>query len=713
MLCFASCETAFDPARTHAPDRIRNALRFTHADFSAPDPLMSAREDIEAEVLRLRKEIARHNYRYYVLDDPEVPDAEYDRLMHLLEEIESEYPELVTPDSPTQRVGAEPLLAFDEVRHHVPMLSLGNAFSDEEVEAFDARVRKRLGVEQVEYATEPKLDGVAISILYRLGGLQRAATRGDGVTGEDVTQNVRTIKSVPLRLQGGGYPEVLEVRGEIVMPRDGFEAFNAEARARGEKTLVNPRNAAAGSLRQLDPRLTARRPLDVFFYALGECEGGAEALGETHAVILARLRDWGLRVSPLNRTVSGAVGCIAYYREIGERRAKLPYDIDGVVFKVNRLDQQKALGFVSRAPRWAIAHKFPAEEEVTTLLDVEFQVGRTGALTPVARLKPVFVGGATVSNATLHNMDEIERKDVHIGDEVIVRRAGDVIPEVAGVIARRRPEGARPVVLPESCPVCGSDVIRAEGEVVARCTGGLYCPAQRKEAIKHFASRRAMDVEGLGDKLVDQLVDKGLIEHVDDLYRLAAAQLESLERMGRKSSENLIDALEKSKQTTMARFVFALGIREVGEATAQTLTRVFGSLDALMAAEVDALLEAPDVGPVVAGHVHAFFRQPHNREVIDRLLAAGIRWETPQSDARPAAPLTGKTYVLTGTLSVMTRQEAKAILQSLGAKVTGSVSAKTTAVIAGDSPGSKVEKAASLDVPVLSEDDLKRLLAQD
>jgi DNA ligase (NAD+) len=532
------------------------------------------------------------------------------------------------------------------------------------------------------------------------------------VTGEDVTRNVRTIKSVPLRLQGGGYPEVLEVRGEIVMTRDGFEAFNAGARARGEKTLVNPRNAAAGSLRQLDPRLTARRPLEVFFYALGECEGGAEALGETHALILARLRDWGLRVSPLNRTVSGAAGCMAYYREIGERRAKLPYDIDGVVYKVNRLDQQKALGFVSRAPRWAIAHKFPAAEEVTTLLDVEFQVGRTGALTPVARLKPVFVGGATVSNATLHNMDEIERKDVRIGDEVIVRRAGDVIPEVAGVIASRRPEDARPVVLPQSCPVCGSDVIRAEGEVVARCTGGLYCPAQRKEAIKHFASRRAMDIEGLGDKLVDQLVDKGLIEHVDDLYRLEAAQLESLERMGRKSSENLIDALEKSRQTTMARFIFALGIREVGEATAQTLARVFGSLEKLMAAEVDALLEAPDVGPVVAGHAHAFFRQPHNREVIDRLLAAGIRWQTPQSDARDAAPLSGMTYVLTGTLSAMTREKAKAALQALGARVTGSVSAKTTAVIAGDSPGSKVEKAASLDVPVLGEDDLMRLLGQ-
>ncbi|MEA3412808.1 MAG: NAD-dependent DNA ligase LigA [Pseudomonadota bacterium] len=673
---------------------------------------MTAGSDIETEVRQLRDEIRHHNYRYYVLDDPEVPDAEYDRLMHRLAAIEAEHPALVSLDSPTQRVGAEPLAAFGEVRHNVPMLSLGNAFGDDEVEAYDARVRDRLGVDKVEYAAEPKLDGVAISILYRRGLLERAATRGDGVTGEDVTQNVRTVKSVPLRLQGVDYPDVLEVRGEIVMPRAGFEAFNARARASGEKTLVNPRNAAAGSLRQLDPRLTARRPLEVFFYALGECEGGAEALGATHAGILERLRDWGLRVSHLNAVVSGAAGCLGYYGEIGDRRAGLPYDIDGVVYKVNRLDQQKALGFVSRAPRWAIAHKFPAEEEVTTLLDVEFQVGRTGALTPVARLKPVFVGGATVSNATLHNMDEIERKGVHIGDQVIVRRAGDVIPEVAGVVLARRPADARPVILPASCPVCGSDVIRPEGEAAARCTGGLYCAAQRKEAIKHFASRRAMDVEGLGDKLVDQLVECGLVEHVDDLYRLDADQLESLERMGRKSSENLIEALEKSRQTTMARFIFALGVREVGEATARSLAGYFGSLEKLMAAEVDALLEVPDVGPVVAGHVHAFFRQPHNREVIERLLAARIHWDEPEIEAPDESPLAGRSYVLTGTLSAMTRQDAKAALQALGAKVTGSVSTKTTAVIAGDNPGSKVDKAASLDVPVLSEQNFMQLLEQ-
>ncbi len=665
---------------------------------------MTVPNDVKQRVDSLREQINDANYRYYVLDNPTIPDAEYDRLLRELEQLEAKYPELITADSPTQRVGATPLKEFGEVRHELPMLSLGNAFSDEELFAFDKRVKDRLGIDsEIEYAAEPKLDGLAVSLLYEDGVLVRGATRGDGVTGEDITQNIRTIKTVPLKLKGKGWPRLLEVRGEVYMPKAGFEALNARARKRGEKVFVNPRNAAAGSLRQLDSRITAERPLAFFCYAVGRVEG--VGLPDQHNDILTLLTKWGQRVCPERAVVKGPEGCTAYYEKIGRMRDELPYDIDGVVYKVNRLDLQEQLGFVSRAPRWAIAHKFPAEEELTKLLEVEFQVGRTGALTPVARLEPVFVGGVTVSNATLHNMDEIERKDVRIGDTVIVRRAGDVIPEVASVIMERRPRRTKQVSLPKRCPVCGSEVIRPEGEAVARCTGGLYCSAQRKEAIKHFASRRAMDIEGLGDKLVDQLVEAGLVDHVDDLFTLTQAQVAELERMGEKSAENLISALEKAKDTSLERFIFALGVREVGEATARALALYYGDLEGLMAADEEALQEVPDVGPVVAKHIVAFFHQKHNKEVIHKLIKAGIRWPKIERQVVAAGKaLEGNTYVITGTLSAMGRDEAKERLQALGAKVSGSVSKKTTAVIVGENPGSKLTKAESLGVEVLDEE---------
>ena len=669
------------------------------------------KKSAQQKIKKLRKEIEYHDYRYYVLDDPEIPDAEYDRLMRELRELEARYPDLVTPDSPTQRVGGKPLEGFEEVRHAVPMLSLDNAFEESEVIAFDKRIHDRLGTdEEIEYAAEPKLDGLAISLLYEDGKLVRAATRGDGHVGENVTQNVRTIRSVPLHLQGKYIPPRLEVRGEIYMPKAGFEKLNREQEKKGEKLFSNPRNAAAGSLRQLDPKITASRPLEIYCYAPGLVEGAN--LPATHFEVLQQFREWGLRVSPEIRCVTGVSGCLDYYRRMTEKREQLPYEIDGVVFKVNRLDLQEKLGFVSRAPRWAIAYKFPAEEAITKLLAVDFQVGRTGALTPVARLEPVFVGGATVSNATLHNMDEIRRKDVRIGDTVIVRRAGDVIPEVVGPVLSRRPKNAKIIHLPKYCPVCGSDVIQLEGEAVARCSGGLYCPAQRKEAIKHFASRRAMDIEGLGDKLVDQLVETGLVEHVDDLYKLTVEQLAGLERMGQKSAENLVRALEKSKHTTLARFLYALGIREVGEATAQALATHFRSLEKIMTADEEALTEVPDVGPIVAGHIVSFFRQPHNLEIIHNLRKAGIHWEEPETTGAETLPLAGNTYVLTGTLTGMTRNEAKEKLQQLGAKVTSSVSKKTTAVIAGENPGSKLTKAEALGVPVLDEKALLALLRE-
>jgi DNA ligase (NAD+) len=659
-------------------------------------------------VEELREQIRFHNHRYYVLDDPQIPDAEYDRLLRELLALEAAHPELISADSPTQRIGAEPLSAFGEVRHEVPMLSLDNAFDDDELAEFDRRVRERLDLEEAEYAAEPKLDGLAVSLLYEHGSLVRAATRGDGSTGEDITRNVRTIHSVPLRLIGDGYPDRLEVRGEVIISHAGFQKLNERAQAQGQKLFANPRNAAAGSLRQLDPRVTAGRPLEMYCYGVGLVAGGK--LPQRHSEILQRLRDWGLRVYSGIERVTALQACIDYYRKLERQRENLPFDIDGVVFKVDRLDLQQRLGFVARAPRWAIARKFPAQEELTRVLGIDVQVGRTGAITPVARLEPVFVGGVTVTNATLHNEDEVRRKDVHSGDTVIVRRAGDVIPEVVSVMAERRPDNARAFVMPTRCPVCGSDIERVEGEAVARCTGGLYCEAQRKEAIRHYASRRAMDIEGLGEKLVEQLVEHKLIDDVAGLYDLDAESVAGLERMGDKSAQNLIAALKKSRQTTLDRFLYALGIREVGDATARSLARDFGDLDPLIQATEERLESIPDIGPVVAKHIVHFFQQPHNVEVIEKLRKAGVSW--PVAERAVHQPLQGHTYVLTGSLSGMTRDEARQRLQELGAKVSGSVSSKTTAVIAGEKAGSKLRKAESLGVAVLSEQDLLQLLEE-
>ncbi len=672
---------------------------------------MSRKREIRAQAQRLREQIEHHNYQYYVLDSPQVPDSEYDRLFGRLQELEAEYPELVTPDSPTQRVGGTPLAAFDEVEHRVPMLSLENALSPEAMVEFDRRVRNRLERDdEVTYAAEPKLDGLAVSLCYEGGRLVQAATRGDGTRGENVTQNVRTISSIPLRLLGKGWPPLLEVRGEIFMPKKGFEKLNRHQRESGEKTFVNPRNAAAGSLRQLDPRITARRPLAMFCYGLGKVDG--HAMGSTHSASMALLKGWGLPISPELRVVTGLEACSAYFADIGARRSTLPYDIDGVVFKVDSVADQKALGFVSRAPRWAVAQKFPAQEELTVVEAVEFQVGRTGAVTPVARLRPVFVGGVTVSNATLHNMDEVQRKDVRVGDTVFVRRAGDVIPEVVRVLPERRPPGAQEVTMPAHCPVCGSEIERLEGESVARCSGGLYCAAQRREAVKHFASRRALDIEGLGDKLVEQLVEQDLIGDPADLFTLSVDTLAGLERMGEKSAQNLVAALARGAVTTLPRFLYALGIREVGEATAQALARQFGSLDAIRSATEDELQQTPDVGPVVARHLFTFLRQPHNLEVIAKLRAAGVSW--PETGPAPAAgqlPLAGKILVLTGTLS-QPRDLVKERLQALGARVSGSVSKKTDYLIAGEEAGSKLAKAQALGVAVLDEQGLLDLMSE-
>ncbi len=656
----------------------------------------------------LREQLNYHNYRYYVLDDPEVPDAEYDRLFRALQALEEQYPELRTPDSPTQRVGGAPLKGFAEVRHAIPMLSLGNVFSDEDLADFDRRVREGLGVEQVSYCAEPKLDGLAISIRYEDGVLVQAATRGDGQSGEEVTQNVRTIKSVPLKLQGEDIPAVLEVRGEVYMPKAGFDALNRRQAERGEKPFANPRNAAAGSLRQLDSRIAAERPLAIYCYGIGVLEGAERPA--THSAMLERLKGWGLRVCEEISVVAGVEGCIGYHVDIGDKRDDLPYDIDGVVYKVDDYAWQEELGFVARAPRWATAFKFPAQEELTLLEGVDWQVGRTGALTPVARLKPVHVGGVMVSNATLHNQDEIARKDVRIKDVVIVRRAGDVIPEVVGPVLSKRPADAALIATPGECPVCGSRVERAEGEAVARCSGGLFCPAQRKNAIKHFASRKAMDIDGLGDKLVEQLVDEGLIADAADLFSLTVEQLAGMERMGEKSAANLVAALDKARHTTLARFLFAIGIREVGEATALNLANHFGDLAAVMAVDEAALLEVDDVGPIVAAHIHTFFRQPHNREVIDKLLAAGVQWQRVERPSLEEQPLVGKSFVITGTLSTMDRSEAKARLQALGAKVSGSISKKTDFLVAGEKAGSKLTKAQELGVAILDEQALQELL---
>ncbi|WP_221799564.1 NAD-dependent DNA ligase LigA [Oceanobacter mangrovi] len=674
---------------------------------------VSAAERIDA----LRQQINDHNYRYYTLDEPSIPDAEYDRLMRELQALEAEHPELVSSDSPTQRVGAAPLSAFDEVQHELAMLSLDNAMNEEEFRAFYQRVQDRLKTsDEIELAFEPKLDGLAVSLLYEQGKLVRAATRGDGTTGEDITQNVRTIKNVPLLLNGTvgeGVPERIEIRGEVYMPKAGFDAWNDRARAAGEKVFANPRNAAAGSLRQLDSRITAKRPLEFCAYSVGVVSEEF-TLPATHRLVLDQIRDWGVKINPETRVAVGVEAALECYRALGEKRMSLDYEIDGSVFKVNSLALQQQLGFVARAPRWAIAFKFPAVEQMTRLSGVDFQVGRTGALTPVARLDPVQVAGVVVSNATLHNMDEIERLGVRIGDMVIIRRAGDVIPQVVSVVVEQRPEITEAIEMPAACPVCDSLVERVEGEAVARCTGGLVCAAQRKEAIKHFASRKALDVEGLGDKLVDQLVEASLIDSVDDLFHLTLEQLSGLERMGEKSARNVLDALEKAKATTLGRFLYALGIREVGVVTAQNLAIHFGFLQRIMDASLEQLLAVPDVGEVVAKHLLNFFSEAHNRTVIEQLQKAGVHWQEaePVAAAEGELPLDGQVVVITGTLSALTRDEAKQHLQTLGAKVTGSVSAKTDFLVAGEKAGSKLTKANQLNVDVKDEAALLALLAE-
>jgi DNA ligase (NAD+) len=666
---------------------------------------------VAKQIAELRKQLDHHSYRYHVLDSPEIPDVEYDRMYRELELLERDNPQLITPESPTQRVGESPIDGFVPAPHLQPMLSLDNAFAADEVHDFDRRVRERLQEDgSVLYAVEPKLDGAALSLTYERGLLTRAATRGDGTTGENVTHNARTIPSVPLKLRGRGHPAVMEVRGEVYMPRAGFEAFNERARKAGEKTFANPRNAAAGSLRQLDPSMTAQRPLDMFAYGIGAIEGGPAF--SSHSQVIEQLREWGLRACPDADKADGPEGCLEYYQRIMKSRDGLAYDIDGVVYKVDDLDKQARLGFLSRAPRWAIAHKFPAQEQVTEVESVEWQVGRTGAVTPVARLKPVFVGGVTVSNATLHNIDELQRKDVRVGDSVVVRRAGDVIPEVVQVLLERRSPDSPPIELPSVCPVCGSDVLRAEGEVVARCTGGLICTAQRKEALRHFASRRALDIEGLGNKLIDQLVENQLVETPADLFNLDQEKLLTLERMAAKSASNLLDSVEQAKQTSLARFLFALGIRDVGETTAKSLSNYFGGLAPLAAASEEELQAVPDVGPIVASHVAAFFRQPHNLEVIQSLKDFGLSW--PEHEGNQQAdielPLTGINIVITGTLAELSRDEAKDRLVALGAKVTGTISKKTAFLVAGDSPGSKIAKAEKLGVTILDEAGLSTLL---
>ena len=664
--------------------------------------MASIPESIFEEYKQLVAELNQHNHRYYVLDDPSVPDSEYDRQMRALQEIERVYVDAVAEDSPTQRVGGAALQSFSQITHVLPMLSLDNAFSDAELEDFERKVKDRLNQTiEIDYVCEPKLDGAAVSVLYRDGLLVYGATRGDGSVGEDITANVRTIKNVPLKLQGDNIPEILEVRGEIYLPKAGFDALNEAARAAGGKTFVNPRNAAAGSLRQLDSKVTASRPLEMCAYSVGQYQ--AETTPSTHQGMLEALGGWGFKLNEHMETVTGIDACADYYKRLAQRRNKLPYDIDGIVYKVNQLALQERLGFVAKAPRWAIARKFPAQEEMTQLLGVEFQVGRTGAITPVARLQPVFVGGVTVSNATLHNRDEIERLGVRVGDFVIIRRAGDVIPQISKVVLEKRPPNAEPILFPERCPVCQSSVQRNEGEAVARCSGGLFCGAQIKEAIKHFASRKAMDIDGLGDKLVELMVDETIIFSVADLYDLDEKRLVGLERMAEKSAANLVAAITVSKQTTLAKFLYALGIREVGEATAQTLANNFGAIEPIAQASAEELLEIDDIGPVVARHIVNFFRNPDNLSIIEALRNAGVRWADIDLLSQDSQPLKGQTWVLTGGMQIMSRAEAKDALQALGAKVASSVSAKTNQVVAGPGAGSKLTKAESLGIPVMDE----------
>ncbi|GHB20752.1 NAD-dependent DNA ligase LigA [Salinicola rhizosphaerae] len=659
----------------------------------------------------LRQQLDDANYHYYVEDAPRITDIEYDKLLRELQALEAAHPELETPDSPTQRVGAPPAERFEEVTHAVPMLSLDNAFNEEELRAFVKRVADKLECESetLAFCCEPKLDGLAVALVYEDGRLVQGATRGDGRTGEDVTLNLRTVSSIPLKLRGETPPSLIEVRGEVYMRHSGFEAMNARARERDEKVFANPRNAAAGSLRQLDSKIAAQRPLEFCAYQVARLDGDDDAA--THSDYLKRLRELGFRTSPLLDVVSGASGIVEFCQRLGEQRDGLDYDIDGAVLKVDSLRDQRELGFVSRAPRWAIAYKYPAQEQTTTLNDVAFQVGRVGTLTPVAKLEPVQVAGVTVSNATLHNMDEVERLGVRIGDTVIVRRAGDVIPQIVGVVESQRPADARPIEMPSACPVCGSQIERLEGEVAARCSGGLYCPAQRKEALKHFASRRALDIDGLGEKLIDLLVEREWVRTPADLFRLEATHLADLPRLAEKSAGNLVRSLEAAKSTTLPRFIYAIGIREVGEATAANLARHFGSLTALREATLESLEAVEDVGPIVARHIHTFFRQAHNQETLDDLIAVGVTWVEEEVGDRPQ-PLEGQTWVLTGALENMTRDEGKARLQALGAKVAGSVSKKTATVVAGPGAGSKLEKAMQLGVEVIDEDAFLSRLAE-
>ena len=665
---------------------------------------------LQAKLETLRNTLRRYEYEYHVLDNPSVPDSEYDRLFHQLKALELEHPDLVTADSPTQRVGAKPLAGFRQIRHEMPMLSLDNAFSDEEFYAFVKRIEDRLIVlpKPLTFCCEPKLDGLAVSILYINGVLSQAATRGDGSRGEDITANIRTIRNVPLQLLIDNPPARLEVRGEVFMPHAGFERLNKHALELGEKTFANPRNAAAGSLRQLDPNITSKRPLAFNAYSIGIAEG--INLPNTHYARLQWLKSVGIPINPEIRLCNGVEEVLAFYRDMQNKRALLGYDIDGTVLKINDIELQNELGFISKAPRWAIAYKFPAQEELTVLNDVEFQVGRTGAITPVAKLKPVFVAGVTVSNATLHNGDEIARLNLAIGDTVVVRRAGDVIPQIIGVLHERRPADAKPIIFPHNCPVCGSQIVRIEGEAVARCTGGLFCAAQRKESLKHFVSRKAMDIDGVGGKLIEQLVERQLIRTPADLFKLDLSTLMQLERMGEKSAKNALNSLEQAKHTTLARFIFALGIREVGESTALNLANHFKTLEALQNADFEQLQAVPDVGEVVANRILAFWREPHNVDAVNDLIAQGIHWDAVETKEAGDNPFKGKIVVLTGTLSQMGRNEAKALLQEMGAKVSGSVSAKTDFVIAGDAAGSKLTKAQELGITVLSEDEFLALV---
>lgn len=667
-------------------------------------------QQIQDKLNQLRETLHYHGVKYYVEDSPEIPDAEYDRLMRELLDIEAQHPELISQDSPSQRVGGAPLSAFESVAHEIPMLSLDNAFDDSELNSFHKRMSDRLPLAKFDaFCCEPKLDGLAVSLLYENGVLVQAATRGDGATGENITENVRTIKAIPLKLYGDGWPARIEVRGEVFMPKAGFEKLNEQALKKGEKVFVNPRNAAAGSLRQLDSKITATRPLSFYAYSVGVVEGAT--LSKSHYERFLQLKGWGLPMCPETRLVGTLDEVKAYYQDILARRDELGYEIDGVVIKVDDVSLQEQLGFVARAPRWAIAYKFPAQEEITTLNEVEFQVGRTGAITPVAKLEPVFVGGVTVSNATLHNADEIARLGVMIGDCVMIRRAGDVIPQIVSVVTERRPDDAREIIFPTHCPVCNSEVERVAGEAVARCSGGLVCQAQRKEALKHFVSRKALDVDGLGDKVIEQLVDREMVETPADLFKLSAGVLTVLDRMGPKSAQNVVDALNKSKETSLPRFLYSLGIREVGEATAANLAQHFKTLEAVKSATHEQLIEVQDIGAIVASHITAFFAQEKNLNVIDELIEQGVCWaEIEDKGDDVPQPLAGKTVVLTGTLSQLSRNDAKAALQNLGAKVTGSVSKKTDILFAGENAGSKLAKAQELGIEVRSEQDLIEML---